>query len=209
MIAYGTAMVCGYLLGSIPFGLIAGRLFRGVDVRDYGSGKTGFTNTLRILGLQRSLLVFGGDFGKGAAATLLPRLFSDNPWVWALGGLAAVAGHIWPVFAGFHGGRGVLTGAGVLVALDPLVIVVVLPVALAAFMLTRTMSVVSLASALAGALALVAFAAFGIDPWAYAVVASIGVALVIAMHGENIARLRRGEEPKIGAGGSRRVASEG
>jgi glycerol-3-phosphate acyltransferase PlsY len=209
MIAYAAAIVCGYLLGSIPFGLIAGRLFRGVDVRDYGSGKTGFTNTLRVLGLQRSLLVFGGDFGKGAAATLLPLLFSDDPWVRAFGGLAAVVGHVWPLFAGFQGGRGVLTGAGVLVAFDPLVIVVMLPVALAAFVLTRTMSVVSLTSALAAALAFVAFAAFGIDPWAYAVTGGIGVALVVAMHAQNIARLRRGEEPRIGEGGHRRLASGG
>ena len=201
--------VCGYLLGSIPFGLIAGRLFQGVDVRDYGSGKTGFTNTLRVLGLQRSLLVFGGDFGKGAAATLLPLLYTDDAWVRAFGGLAAVIGHIWPAFAGFKGGRGVLTGAGVLVAFDPRIIAVVLPVALAAFALSHTMSVVSLASALAAAVAFAAFAAFGVDPWADAVVGAIGVALVVAMHGENIKRLRRGEEPRIGQGGSRRLASGG
>jgi len=203
------ATVCGYLLGSIPFGLIAGRLFQNVDVRDYGSGKTGFTNTLRVLGLQRSLLVFGGDFGKGAAATLLPLLYTDSPWVRAFGGLAAVIGHIWPAFAGFKGGRGVLTGAGVLVALDPRIVAVVAPVAVAAFALSHTMSVISLASALAAAVAFFAFAAFGIDSWAYAAVGGIGAALVIAMHRENIDRLRQGEEPKIGQGGSRRVASGG
>ncbi len=84
------AAVVGYLLGSIPVGLIAGRLAGGVDVRDYGSGKTGFTNSLRVLGLRRSLPVFLGDFGKGLAAALLPFIWSDDPWARAIGGLAAV-----------------------------------------------------------------------------------------------------------------------
>src|SRR5688500_4838381 len=100
------AAVCGYLLGSIPVGLIAGKLMRGVDVREYGSGKTGFTNTLRVLGLRKSLFVFAGDFGKGLLAALLPLLYTDDPWARAAGGVTVVIGHVWPVFAGFRGGRG-------------------------------------------------------------------------------------------------------
>src|SRR5688572_20308914 len=108
------AAVSGYLIGSIPIGVLVGKLLGGIDVRDYGSGKTGFTNSLRVLGLRRSLPVFLGDLAKGALAASLPLLYSDDPWTRAAGGLAAVVGHIWPVFAGFRGGRGILTGAGVL-----------------------------------------------------------------------------------------------
>jgi glycerol-3-phosphate acyltransferase PlsY len=200
------AAVLGYLLGSVPFGVLVGKAARGVDVREYGSGKTGFTNSLRVLGLRRSLLVFLGDFGKGVLAALLPLLFSDGAWAPAVGGLMAVAGHVWPVFAGFRGGRGVLTGAGALIALNPLALLVILPACLLAALVTRIMSVVSLAGATSGAVAFVVLAAFDVHSWAYAAVAVIGVGLIVFMHRENIQRLRAGAEPRIGQGGGRRMA---
>ena len=98
------AIICGYLIGSIPVGLLLGRLTSGVDVREYGSGKTGFTNSLRVLGLRRSVWVFAGDFAKGATAALVPLLFSHDPAVRALAALPAVIRPLWPVFAGFRGG---------------------------------------------------------------------------------------------------------
>jgi len=199
------AAICGYLLGSIPVGLLVGRLVRGVDVRDYGSGKTGFTNTLRVLGLRRSLPVFAGDFGKGMIATLLPLLYTDDPWAQAAGGLAAIAGHVWPVFAGFRGGRGVLTGAGALVALNPVAALLVVPPALAALLLTKYMSATSIVACISAALIFVAFAAFDLHDWAYAVAACAGAALIVALHKDNIARLLSGTEPKIGRGGERRA----
>src|SRR5439155_27180941 len=163
VMALAAAIACGYLLGSIPVGLIFGRLTRGVDVRQFGSGKTGFSNSLRILGLRGSLPVFAGDLAKGVAATLLPSLFSDDPWVLAAGGLAAVIGHIWPVFAGLRGGRGVLTGAGVLVVLDPLVLIPLVAAAISVLLATKIMSVTSLAAACLGAAVLVAFPPAGRD----------------------------------------------
>lgn len=198
------AAICGYLLGSIPVGLIVTRLLQGVDVRDYGSGKTGFTNTLRVLGLRRSLPVFVGDFSKGLAAALLPLLYTDDPWARAGAGLAAVAGHVWPVFAGFRGGRGVLTGAGVLVALNPLACLPAVPAALAVMLTTRFMSLTSITGAAAAAAAFVLFAAFGLHDWAYAFTAAAGGAAIIALHHDNIRRLLAGSEPKIGQGGTRR-----
>ena len=199
------AAAVGYLLGSIPFGLMAGRFFKGVDVREYGSGKIGFTNTLRVLGLQRSLVVFIADFAKGSSSALLPLIYSDDPWARTAGGVAAVVGHIWPLFAGFHGGRGVLTGAGGLFALNPLASLALVPVGLLIMYLTRYMSVTSLAvSSLAG-LVFVVLAALGQHPWAYAAYAVAASALIILLHRENIARLRSGREPKIGRGGQRRL----
>jgi acyl phosphate:glycerol-3-phosphate acyltransferase len=191
-------VILGYLLGSIPMGLIAGKLAGGVDVRDYGSGKTGFTNSLRVLGLRRSLPVFLGDYGKGLAATLLPFLWSDDPWARALGGLAAVCGHVWPLFAGFRGGRGVLTGAGVLSGLSPLPVLIVIPIAGATLKLTRYMSITSISAAAFAGVLFVAFAAADLHPWAFAAVALAGSSLTIVLHHDNIRRLLAGTERRVG-----------
>jgi glycerol-3-phosphate acyltransferase PlsY len=201
------AAVIGYLFGSIPVGVTVSRLLGGVDVREYGSGKTGFTNSLRVLGLRRSVPVFVLDFAKGAAAALLPVLYTDDPWARAAGGLAAVAGHVWPVLAGFRGGRGVLTGAGVLMALDPLACLVVIPFALAALVATKYMSVTSITGCLAAGVVFVLFAALGWHEWAYAVAAVTGGTLIVVLHRDNIERLRGGTEPKVGRGGQRRATA--
>ena len=192
------AAVVGYLLGSIPFGLIASKYFSGADVRNFGSGKTGFTNSLRVLGMKRSIPVFAGDFLKGVAAALLPLLYTDDPWARAVGGLAAVIGHIWPLFAGFRGGRGVLTGAGVLLALSPLALLIVLPVSALILYKTRYMSLMSITTAALAAISFTAFAALDLHPWAFAVVAAIGCTLIIVLHHDNIPRLRAGPERRVG-----------
>ncbi|HWC30169.1 MAG TPA: glycerol-3-phosphate 1-O-acyltransferase PlsY [Dehalococcoidia bacterium] len=192
------AAIAGYLLGSIPFGLIMTRLNGGVDLRDYGSGKTGFTNSLRVLGLRRSLPVFIGDFLKGVVAAALPLAWTDDPWAQAAGGLAAVCGHVWPIFARFRGGRGVLTGLGVLVFLNPLAVLAVAPLAAIVLKTTRYMSLTSISGAALAACLFVAFAAIDEHPWAYAVAACIGGALIIALHHDNIARLRAGTERRVG-----------
>jgi glycerol-3-phosphate acyltransferase PlsY len=199
------AALIGYLLGSIPIGVIVSRFLGGVDVRDYGSGKTGFTNSLRVLGLRRSLPVFLGDFGKGLAAALLPLVYTEDPWARAAGGMAAVVGHVWPLFAGFRGGRGVLTGAGVLFALDPLACLLVVPLALAVMASTKLMSLTSISACFAAAAIFTLFAALGWHSWAMAVAAVLGSALIVALHHDNITRLRAGTEPKIGQGGARRA----
>jgi glycerol-3-phosphate acyltransferase PlsY len=192
------AVLTGYLLGSIPFGLIASRLRSGVDLREYGSGKTGFTNSLRVLGLKRSLPVFIGDFAKGLAAATLPLLYTDDPWARAAGGLAAVVGHVWPVFAGFRGGRGILTGAGVLLGLSPVAVLAVLPLGALVLYAWRYMSLMSISMAALVALSFAIGAAAGLHPWAFAVAAALGGALTIALHHDNIARLRAGTERKVG-----------
>ncbi len=206
--AIAVAAVCGYLIGSIPVGLIVGRLSGRVDVRDYGSGKTGFTNTLRLLGLRRSLSVFAGDLGKGLAAALLPLLYSDDAWARAAGGLAAIVGHVWPLFAGFRGGRGVLAGGGALLALSPPAAALVLPFAGLTLYLSRYMSLTSIVGCLAAALIFLAFAAADELPWAYAAVVAAGGGLIVLLHRDNIGRLLAGHEPKIGQGGERRPTAE-
>ena len=201
------AAICGYVLGSIPIGLIVSRLSQGVDVRDYGSGKTGFTNSLRVLGLKRSLPVFAGDFGKGLIAALLPLLYTDDPWARAAGGLAAIVGHVWPLFAGFRGGRGVLAGAGALVGLNPLAAVLIVPPVLATMLLTKFMSATSIVACLSAAAVFVVFALMSLHHWANAIAAVLGSGLIIVLHKDNIGRLLAGTEPKIGRGGERRTAA--
>lgn len=195
----------GYLLGSLPLGLIAGRLVRGVDIRDYGSGKTGFTNALRVLGPRVSLPVLVGDVAKGALAVLIARLLSDNAYVQTVGGLAAVIGHDWPVFARFRGGRGVSTFVGVLLGMNPLVVLALVPVGVAITVVTRYMSVMSISSAVLAAVVLIGLAAADVLPAAYAVYASLAAVMIVVLHRENIRRLLAGTEPKIGRGGDRRA----
>ena len=192
------AVAIGYLLGSIPMGLIASRFSGGIDVRNYGSGKTGFTNSLRVLGLKRAAPVFLADFAKGLAAALTPLLYTHDPWARALGGLAAVIGHVWPIFAGFRGGRGVLTGAGVLIGLTPLALIIVLPIAALTLFLWRYMSLTSISTAALAATSYVVFAAAGWSHWQFAVVAVIGATLIVLLHHDNVSRLLAGTERRVG-----------
>jgi glycerol-3-phosphate acyltransferase PlsY len=207
--AIAAAIVVGYLLGSIPFGLLVSKRLGGRDLREFGSGKTGFTNSLRVVGLKRSVPVFTGDLLKGLLAALIPLLWTDEPWVRALGGLAAVVGHVWPVFAGFRGGRGVLTGGGVVLGLCPIAALVVVPIAAVVIAVTRYVSLASItACALAGPVAIL-LAATGHSEWAYAAAVTAGGWLIVAVHHDNIVRLRAGTERRLGKGGERRTEVSG
>ena len=202
-----TALVAvgGYLLGSLPSGLIVGRLYRGVDVREQGSGKTGFTNTLRSLGLGAALIVLLVDLAKGALPVLVARLVFDDPWAAALGGIAVVLGHTFPVFAGFRGGRGVATGFGAFIAVAPLAALAILLGGGAVLAATRYVSVMSITATAAGFVAIVVLVA---GDWLAPQYLLFGAAVALAIelnHLPNIRRLLRGVEPKLGQGGTPRA----
>lgn len=113
------AVIIGYLLGSIPFAYIAGRLRKGVDVRQIGGGNMGALNTMREIGVTVGLAVLAADIAKGLVAVLIAQwLGLSLIWVFVVG-FAAVAGHNWPIFVGFRGGKGAATTMGVLLALSP------------------------------------------------------------------------------------------
>lgn len=198
----GLAAILGYLLGAIPFGLLIGRLTRGIDLREFGSHRTGATNALRTLGLRAAALVFLLDVGKGVAAVIVPRLlFANDPlveWTAAAAGFAAIIGHNWSLFIGFTGGRGVATSAGALGAMSPWTILVVAPIVVGLIGRTRY---VSLGSITGGLLAPVVTAVLWLVDLAsvpaivYALASGL---LVTAAHADNIARLRAGTERKIG-----------
>lgn len=192
----------GYLLGAIPFGLIIGRLTRGIDLREFGSHRTGATNALRTLGLPAAALVFLLDVGKGIAAVLVARLlFADDPlveWAAAVAGFAAIIGHNWSVFIRFTGGRGVATSAGALGAMSPWTILVVAPIVVGLIWRTRYVSVGSITGGLLAPLVTVAFWLGGLASVPAIVYALAAGLLVTAAHADNIARLRAGTERRIG-----------
>ena len=200
-------VVIGYLLGSFPTGIMVGRLAGIGDVRAYGSGKTGFTNSLRTMGFRWAVVVLLIDAAKGAAPVLIGQLVFDQPWAAALGGAAAVIGHTWPVFANFRGGRGVATAFGAFIAVSPLAAVAVLLVGLAVLALFRYASVMSIVGVFAGFLAIVGLVLADRAAQPYLLFALITMLAVELNHLSNIKRLLAGTEPKIGQGGQRRDAT--
>jgi glycerol-3-phosphate acyltransferase PlsY len=196
-------VVAGYVLGAIPVGLLVGRLAGNVDLRDLGSRRTGATNATRTLGLRWGAVVLLLDVAKGLLAVAVARLVFDGPepeagWVAAGAGLAAVIGHNWSVFIGLRGGRGVATTGGGLLALAPLAVAAVVPVMLLVVWRTRYVSAASLAGALGAMLATAILALSRIGTWSAVAYAVAAGSIVIAAHGDNIARLRSGTERRIG-----------
>lgn len=194
---YAIVLPVAYLLGSVPFGVIVGKLWAGIDIRTVGSGNSGATNVLRSIGPVPAGLVLAGDLAKGVVAVLVARAVSDSPLVASLAGTAAVAGHSWPLFAGFRGGRGVATGAGALFLISPIAGGIAL-IGIIVMAVSRYVSLGSIVGAVAGIVAIIVLAATGnLDP-AYLLFGFIATGLIIARHHANIGRLMRGEEHRLG-----------
>lgn len=191
------ALVVAYLLGSIPSGVIVGRLVKGIDVRDSGSGRTGATNVLRTLGWPAAVVVTLMDVGKGVAAVLLGLVLADASGQVAAG-VAVVVGHNWPVFIGFRGGRGVMPAAGALLVLLPLSAVVGITLAVVVIASTRYVSLGSLVGTVTGASILAAYALLGSAPLIFAPLAVVGGGIIVFGHRDNIGRLVRGTERRLG-----------
>jgi glycerol-3-phosphate acyltransferase PlsY len=206
-VSIGLTVVIGYLLGSFPTGIIAGRLAGIGDVRRYGSGKIGFTNSLRTMGLGWATVVLLIDAAKGAAPVLIGHLVFDQPWAAALGGVAAVTGHSWPVFARFRGGRGVATAFGAFIAVSPWAAVAVLAIGLVVLALFRYVSVMSIVGVFTGFLTIVGLVLADREAQPYLLFGLLTMIAVELNHLSNIKRLLAGTEPKIGQGGQRRDAT--
>lgn len=189
MTIIGLAIVA-YLLGSIPSGLIIGKLFFNTDVRLYGSKNIGATNTYRVLGWKAALPVFLCDAGKGMAGV---AVFAPEPNLMLLGGILAMVGHNWSVFLGFKGGRGVATGLGVLIFLVPLISAICFATWAVIVYFTKY---VSLGSIVGAALVPILMIVFGEPLW-YIVFGTVAALFVILRHRENIMRLLRGKELKV------------
>jgi glycerol-3-phosphate acyltransferase PlsY len=186
-------ILCGYLLGSVPTGLLVGRAF-GVDVLKEGSGNIGMANVLRAAGKWPAALTMLGDMLKGFVPVMLARAVTDNGWVIAAVALAAVVGACWSVFLRFKGGKAVATGAGTTIGLA-------LPVGLVLFALWWAVALTSRYTSLAAiVLMLVSPFAFWLtgQPLPYVVYTVVGGAVVIWRHRENARALLAGRERKFG-----------
>ncbi len=196
------AVVLAYLAGSIPSAVWAGKLFHGIDVREHGSGNAGATNTVRVLGWKTGIPVLIFDLFKGWLAAMLPRFLDAAPessetlMVLQIAcGLAAIIGHVFPVFAGFRGGKGVATTFGVLLALHPLLTLTCAGIFLIVLLAS---GYVSLGSMIAVAMFPILLVTLFRSPSIWLTVFSVIVAAaVIITHTKNIKRLIRGEEKRF------------
>jgi acyl phosphate:glycerol-3-phosphate acyltransferase len=191
-------MAASYLLGSIPVGSLVARRVGGPDLRSVGSGRTGGTNALRALGRKWAAVVVLGDLAKGAVPVLLARLVTGDPLVETLCGGAAVAGAIWSIFAGFRSGRGVGTGVGTMLLIQPAAVLLAAPVFVVVILLTRYVSLGSLlgSAAMFPAMLLVLLVVPE-TPLPYVIYSAVGAALIWLAHADNIDRLVHGTERKF------------
>jgi glycerol-3-phosphate acyltransferase PlsY len=185
------ALVIAYLLGSIPFAFLAGRA-RGIDLRTVGSGNLGAANVFRALGPRMGFAVMAADIGKGVAAVVIARAISDEPWP-AIAAGAAMAGHVFPLWLRFKGGKGVAVGGGAVIGLMPLAAVILLAFWAVVVVVTRYTSLASTLGAVA-ATPLV----WALDySTAKVVFTGLAAAAVLALHHANVRRLLRGQELRI------------
>jgi glycerol-3-phosphate acyltransferase PlsY len=189
-------VVVAYLLGSISFAVLIVRATTGKDIRAEGSGNAGATNVLRAHGRKLALLVALLDVAKGAGAVLLMRLVTADPVWTAAAGVAAVLGHVFPVFYGFRGGKGVATAVGAFLVLAPLALLCCLAVFVLVVALTRYVSLGSvIAMVLLPPVAGLLFRA----PRSIVMAASLTALVVVFKHLGNLKRLALGQERKLGA----------
>jgi len=208
MIEFVAVVIGSYLIGSIPSGLIIGKLRR-VDIREYGSGNIGTTNVLRTLGARYGAIVLIADVFKGVIAVLIARYIIGSPMSEMAAGFAAVAGHDWSVFLKFKGGRGVATSLGGILPMAmwaPLAAVAGVVIFIALIALTRYVSLASIIGSLSAVVAMAVFMGMNRVPWEYLVYIGGVVALIIFQHRDNISRLLSGTESKLGQKGERRQA---
>ena len=195
-------MVVSYLFGSIPTAVWVGKIFHGIDIREHGSGNAGATNVIRVLGWKTGIPVLIVDIAKGWAAAMLPVFFLSgnipesgiiNYQIFA--GILAITGHVFPVFAGFRGGKGVGSTFGVLLALNPLLTLSCMGVFLAILFITGYVSVSSMIAGISFPVFL--FTLFRTPSLVFKIFSVVVAVSLIFTHRKNIGRLIRGEESKF------------
>lgn len=197
-------VLLAYVIGSIPNGLLVGKLMRGVDIRQFGSKNIGATNAYRVLGPWPAFWVFLTDAIKGVIGVMLGQYFIGNSLGMILGGVAAMIGHNWSLFLGFKGGRGVATGLGVVAVLSPLVTAIIFGVWAIIVYFTRYVSLASITAAMLTPV-FMRILGEGQEVIIFGIVAAF---FVIIRHKPNIERLIKGEELKIKAAGPREKKEE-
>ena len=197
-VQYPVVAVLSYLLGSVPVGYLLLRARTGVDVRDYGSGRTGMSNVLRTGGGKLAAVTLTMDIAKGALAVLLARYLTGATGAEVAAGLLVLVGHNWPVFLQFKGGRGILTALGGLSVMAPVPAVIATVTFLLITLLSRYISLGSIIGVLFGCFSLLALVLVGVYSSTYALYALVGTVIIIWQHRDNIRRIRQGNERRLG-----------
>ncbi len=187
-----------YLLGSIPTGWLISKLKFGSDVRDGGSGATGATNVARQFGVGWAIAVSVVDIGKGIAAVLLTKAIApEMPWLYGVAGIVAIIGHVYPVWIGFRGGKGVNTALGIAAVISPIAIIFGAIAFAAAFIISKFVSVGSLSAVIVYSLSILIFgSSFGATGQGQLIFAAALPIVIIWTHRANIRRLIKDEELK-------------
>ena len=197
-VKYLVVLVLSYLLGSVPVGYMLLRAHSGVDVREYGSGRTGMSNVLRTGGGKLAAATLAMDIAKGALAVILARQLVDSTGAEAAAGVLVLVGHNWPVFLQFKGGRGILTGLGGLSVMAPLPAAIATVCFLLTTWLSRYISLGSIIGVICGCISLLVLVLVGMYSSTYALYGIVGGAIIIWQHRDNIQRIRRGDERRLG-----------
>lgn len=192
MAQFGIIAVCGYLLGSLSFAIIVSKLTMGKDIRNFGSGNAGLTNAYRTMGASKTLLVLLGDVAKGAAAVAIGALVA-GPIGKLVAGIFVILGHMFPLYFGFRGGKGVLVGAVMLLLFDWRIFAIAIALFFAAVIVTRWISLGSILGAISFPITMLIFYR---DPVLVAMAFGMAAAVVF-MHRANIMRMLHGEENKF------------
>lgn len=197
----GLALLGCYFLGSIPFGLIVGKLVKGIDIRDFGSGNIGASNVLRTLGAGPAILVFALDTGKGLLAVLscehLGLAASLTPLIVVTGAMLSILGHTFSVFLNFRGGKGVATSLGVTIGLNPVIALIAFGGWILIVAVTRYISVASIIASASVPLQMVFWKSMQV-PVVYQILAGVAALAIVLKHISNIKRLINGTEARIG-----------
>ncbi|KGP71037.1 glycerol-3-phosphate 1-O-acyltransferase PlsY [Pontibacillus yanchengensis] len=183
--------IIAYLIGSIPFGLIVGKIGYKTDIREHGSGNLGGTNTFRVLGVKAGLIVTVADILKGTLAARLPWIFDSDINLLIIG-IVAVIGHMYPIFAHFRGGKAVATSGGIILAVSPLLFLIILATFFITLYVTKYVSLSSIVTGVVTVIAAIILQEIGLI-----IVTSILTLFVIYRHRTNIKRIINKTEPKI------------
>ncbi|MCH4984660.1 glycerol-3-phosphate 1-O-acyltransferase PlsY [Macrococcoides goetzii] len=184
-------LIAAYLIGSIPTGLIIGKLFYNIDIRQHGSGNLGATNTFRILGKKAGIFVTIFDVLKGTIPALFPVIFNQNVHPIIIG-VAAVIGHVYPIYLKFKGGKAVATSAGVILGTNPVLFLIIAVIFFSLLFTTKMVSLTSMLTSIANFIGSLFF-----DDKILMVVSFIIMIVIIVRHKSNIERIMNGSEPKI------------
>ncbi len=188
-------LLMGYLLGCFQTAFIIGRFKKNIDIRQYGSGNSGTTNAIRVLGWKLGAVTFFGDIAKAVIAVIVARALFDDPLAGFYAGFGAIIGHNWPVFLKFKGGKGIASTVGVLLAVDPVIGLICMAIMAITIGITKY---VSLGSVLMAVAVPILMFVWHRDSWEYVLLGLFLTVSALYRHKDNIKRLLSGSENKLG-----------